>query len=247
MTGRGGQGTQERAARRAAGGGRGRLAGNRHPARVGSRRAATSHRTGWAARCSGRADPGAKLHRGVGPGSRVEGVGRRRRGGHPVRQVLELASVRRIGREAADEPAADVGVHRADRLTERDGRDGTRRVGADPGQPLEVCDRLSASRAPAICRGRSMEIQGAAVVAEAAPTGQHLRRRRRGHRCGRRVSAQEGVEPIRDARGLRLLEHDLGHEDRPRIAAASEWQIAVIGLVPGQDSGPNRPQRGSRR
>ncbi len=182
------------------------------------------------------ADHGAELHAGVHPGRRFGGGHLRVGAGQRVGRGLQLRR-RRSGREAeaADQPAAHVGVHRAHRPPERQRRDGPGGVAADAGQRLQPIGR----RRPALrsqLRPRPMQRQGAAVVAEPRPGRQHLGRWRRGHGLGCREAVQEAGEAIRHARRLRLLEHHLADQDRPRIGRPAPWHVPGRAGVPPQDA-----------
>jgi hypothetical protein len=54
----------------------------------------------------------------VSPGARFERAGGRGCFGQTVGQVLQGATINRVRREAPNDPATNVGVHRADRLAE---------------------------------------------------------------------------------------------------------------------------------
>ena len=85
-----------------------------------------------------------------------------------------------------------------------------------------------ASRARRSARG-AVQAERAPVVAEPLPLADHVRRRTRRERLGRRPALEPG-EPARDhALDLRLLQHHLADEDRVRIARLPPRQIATVG------------------
>jgi len=124
--------------------------------------------------------------------------------------------------------ASPVDVDGGDTCAEGEGGHRSGGVGADAGQRLEVVR-------PAVRGhhgGGAAQRERAAVVAQPAPERQHLRRLRRGQcrRIGKPL--QEPLVVGDDTGGLGLLEHDLGDEDRVRIAGVTPWERALHGLVP---------------
>ena len=112
-----------------------------------------------------------------------------------------------------------------------------RGVRTDPGEGTEVLQ--VARHAPAVTRvdgcGRPVKSEGPAVVAEARPLADHLggARRRAGRR--RREPLQERPVTLEDPGDLRLLEHHLAHEHRPRVASPAPREVPPVGLGPREE------------
>ena len=127
----------------------------------------------------------------------------------------------------------DVHVDGEDVLVEREAAHRRGRVRADAGKRRQVVG-------PAVTRDRlggAVEIDGAPVVSQPLPLSNHVGCRRCGERLGRRPALEPREVPGHDAVDLRLLEHDLGHEDRVRVARPSPGQVARVGREPlGQQS-----------
>lgn len=120
---------------------------------------------------------------------------------------------------SARNDASHVRVDRRDRRAVRQRRDRSRRVRTDPGKPLQllwICGHSSAVIADDRARG-FRQSHGTAVVPEPLPDAHHVGPRRSRECHNGRESAEEPFERRYDASGLRLLEHDLGHEDLVRV------------------------------
>ena len=120
-------------------------------------------------------------------GSRRRHV-RRSRGGKRIGRCLQRGrSI--VHAEAANEPATDVRIDHADGLRERERGDRARRVGPDAREPLQRAD--VGRPAVALHDGRRrLQREGAPVVAQPAPLGQHGRGRRLRQLARRSGSAQ---------------------------------------------------------
>ena len=75
-----------------------------------------------------------------------------------------------------------------------------------------------------------MEPDGVVVVPEPAPGRDHVGGRRGGERGGGRPACEPRGVALDDAADLRLLEHDLGDEDRVRVARLAPRQDATGAL-----------------
>ena len=84
--------------------------------------------------------------------------------------------------------------------------------------------------------GGTPQREAASVVTETLPRTQDIGRRGRGERLDRREPRHEALPVLGRARGLRLLGHELGHEDRVRIVRSPERQRPSPLPVPGQDA-----------
>ncbi len=92
--------------------------------------------------------------------------------------------------------------------------------------------------------GGVVERSSATRVAETLPLAQH-RRERRGRAClGRRPAGEERLPSPGDARDLRLLQHHLADEDRPRLGGRPPRQVMPpVHLVPAREpAGPHAAQ-----
>ena len=128
----------------------------------------------------------------------------------------------------AGEHAGDVGVDDRHVSFVREREHGAGGVRADPREGEQVVERVGHDAAVAIHDLPCGEVQvaGAPWITQAVPQSQHVTERRvgAGSRCRER---HEERLPFRDhPLGLRLLEHHLGDEDRPRVTDASPRQIA---------------------
>ena len=120
--------------------------------------------------------------------------------------------------------APNVRVHGENVALVREPGDGIRGVAADSGQLGQILG-------PALGGDETsspMQVEPPPVVAETLPLANHLRRARRGERLDRRPALEEGEIARNDARDLRLLEHDLGDEDRVRVARFPPGQVAAL-------------------
>ena len=135
-----------------------------------------------------------------------------------------FAADRRINRGAhvkqAGEQTRGIRFHNWNRLMKSKGRDCVRRIAANARQFANRCD--IAGKAPSVSilhnLGGGMKIPGAVVVAEALPGVENIVLRSARDRSEVRKSAKPFII-IRDHGGdLGLLKHELGDEDRVRIA-----------------------------
>jgi hypothetical protein len=111
-------------------------------------------------------------------------------------------------------------------------RDGTGGVAADTGEAREIVG-------PAVFGDHSRrfpEPPRPARVAEPSPSGDHRARAGRGHRPRSREAREEAFPRRRDARHLRLVEHDLRHEHGPAVAGVTPRQVVPpVAGVPSRD------------
>jgi hypothetical protein len=128
---------------------------------------------------------------------------------------------------------ADVRVDREHRPPEREGRDGVGGVAADAGKLRQIV--RPAARRDAL--RRPVEIDGAPVVSEPLPGPDDVGERGRGERLRGRPALEPLPETRDDALDLRLLEHDLGDEDRVGVAAPAPGEVAAVLAKPGQERG----------
>ena len=110
-----------------------------------------------------------------------------------------------------DDPP-DVAVQRRDGGAVADRRHRRGRVRTDPGEPDQRGHVVRHAPSVLTDDGSSglVESDGAPVVAESGPRPEHVGARGRGERVDAREPRDERLEDGFDARGLRLLEHDLG-------------------------------------
>ena len=83
--------------------------------------------------------------------------------------------------------------------------------------------------------GGAMEVDGAAVVAEAFPRTHDIADRRGGTGRGIGEAVEERLPAGHDARHLGLLQHELADEDGPRITRAPPREVATVGRGPAQE------------
>ena len=177
----------------------------------------------------------AKLHHGLvkRPGT----VGRDDRSRLRPHVPLNLGIVDRplVSGQARDD-AQDVAVHGRFRDAESDGRDRARRVVADTRQAAQR--RVVGRHLPAV--GLAHDLRGAVQVAHPAVIAQSLPQleidllRHLGQRAHIRAGRQKPLIIRDDRLHPRLLEHDLGQPDAVRVAGAPPRQVAVPGIVPGE-------------
>ena len=169
----------------------------------------------------GAAGGGAEVHEDLVPRPTLPARHERIRGG--------LGALRRQPRPGrAGEHAGDVGVDDRHVSFVREREHGAGGVGTDPREREQVVERVGHDAAVAIHDLPCGEVQvaGPARIPEAVPQSQHVTQRCVGAGTRRRERHEERL-PLRDhPRGLRLLEHHLGDEDRPRITDAPPRQIA---------------------
>src|SRR5262249_18698198 len=79
-----------------------------------------------------------------------------------------------------------------------------------------------------------MKIPGTSVITEALPRAKHLVFRSARQRSEIRKPAQPLVIIRDDGGDLRLLEHELGHKDRVRIASPAPGKIATMSVIPSK-------------
>ena len=167
----------------------------------------------------------------------------RRERAHPAarnaREAHRRAEVHQRPRRAAAEGAAasllhapHVRVHRQHRLAPRETGDGVRGVPADSGKLRQVARPPDPRDDP----GRLVQGDGTAVVAEPLPGADDVAARRRGQRFGIRPAIEPRQVARDDALDLRLLEHDLGDEDRVRVSRLPPGKLPAVLREPGEQS-----------
>lgn len=123
----------------------------------------------------------------------------------------------------------DVGVHecRAPLVGKR--RDSARRIRADSGKRTEPF-RIVRNGSPVAndVASEGVEVPRASVVSQSRPRLQHAPPRRFGDVIERGEASEKALVIIHDARHLRLLQHELGHEDAVWITRAPPRQIASV-------------------
>ncbi len=102
----------------------------------------------------------------------------------------------------------------------------SRSVNVGGHRPLEALDHHP-------CRG--VEVDGAPRVAESLPFTQHVAERRTGTRGDGREALQERSPPRHHPQRLRLLQHHLRHQHRPRVAGVAPGQVAQPRHAPGEE------------
>src|SRR5437764_126700 len=85
------------------------------------------------------------------------------------------------------------------------------------------------------CDGSTVQVDGPAVVAQARPGAHDISDRRRRALRGGREPVEEGLVLRNDTWHLRLLEHDLADEDRPRVTGVAPRQVPARARRPGQE------------
>ncbi len=135
------------------------------------------------------------------------------------------------------ENALNVDVHRQHRPAEREARDRRGRVRPDARERAQVVRPAVRGN---LARG-ALQAQRAPVVPEPLPLAQDLGRCRRGQRLRRRPPLQPREVPRDDPRGLRLLKHHLGNEDRVRVASPSPGKVASVLGEPREQRFLHRP------
>jgi hypothetical protein len=149
-------------------------------------------------------------------------------------EIHQRVCSRRAERPASSlEYPADVRIDRQHRAGVREPGNGIGGVAADSGQLRQILGPAAVGDL-ASC---PMKIQGPPVVSESLPGANHV-----GGRSGReRLHRRPALEPRKvtgnDPRDLRLLEHDLGDQDRVRIAGPPPRKIAPVLGEPGEQSG----------
>jgi hypothetical protein len=137
--------------------------------------------------------------------------------------------------DAAKHPR-DVGIDQRSARLIRERRDRACRVRTDAGQCAQrIWRRWQAASTNASLghfRREAVKISRTRVIAESLPRLAHARRRRGRNRSQRRKCAEERRVLRDDARHLRLLEHQLRHENPIRIARAPPRQVARAPAVP---------------
>src|SRR5262245_42802187 len=128
------------------------------------------------------------------------------------------------------EDSTDVGVDGQDRPAKGEAGDRVRGVPAHAwklGEVVRPAVRCDLARS-------AVQVEGAAVVAEALPLADHVAGRGGRERLDRGPALEESEVARDDARDLRLLGHDLGDEDRVRISGAPPRQVAAVLVEPGE-------------
>ena len=138
-------------------------------------------------------------------------------------------------RPDAGDDAPDVRIECRDGLAERESCDGRRRVGADTREPAQKSRVARHPPAVLLDQGpRSLgERHRAAVVPEPGPRTHDVVARSPREIMHGWEPIEEPLERRADARGLGLLEHHLGHQDRVRIARSPPGVPAPARTEPG--------------
>ncbi len=82
----------------------------------------------------------------------------------------------------------------------------------------------------------AVKVRGPAVVAEAVPCLAHRALRSARQLLDRRVARQKTRIEVQHAANLRLLQHDLGDQNRVRVARPPPRQVAPVPPVPGNQT-----------
>ncbi len=138
--------------------------------------------------------------------------------------------------------AEPVGLERDGRRPEREARDGPGDVRADPGQRLQLRDRLGqlASALGDQPAGRGVEVPRPGVVARPLPGLEDGGRRRGGEVAHGREPGEEPLVERYHRRDPGLLEHHLGDPDPVRIAVAAPRERPPVAREPGDERRPER-------
>ena len=205
------------------------------------RAAPRGDRARGAVRALRQADQRPQLHQRLVP------LARRAVVGHQLRRAPSQPSRRRAASrvapqaEPAGQHARHVAVHQRRRAVEGDA--GHRRGGVGPdsrqlAQPRRVVRHPTPVPVPQRAR-RRLEVAGPAVVAEPRPQREHVVLRRRGQGLDRREAVEEPSPALLHHRDPRLLQHELGHQDRVRVARAAPRQVAAVPAVPAEERRPS--------
>ncbi len=140
--------------------------------------------------------------------------------------------------EHSTENPLDVAIQDRERQAEGDAADGSRGVGADPGELQQCLERprqLARVLGDDSLRG-TMEVPAARVVAEPCPVAHHLLFFRGGERRRIGEASQKSLVVGDHRAGARLLEHDLGDPDCIGIGAAPPGKFALASAEPAAQS-----------
>src|SRR5581483_8395642 len=125
--------------------------------------------------------------------------------------------------------ACGVDVEHTDVVLVGEGEDGAGGVRAYAGQGeqrLEVVGQHAAMPFDNCNRG-PVQVEGAPVVAQAGPGAHDVARRSGRARGGGREQLEEAVVLRDHPRPLRLLQHELADEPRPRVTGVAPGQVAA--------------------
>ena len=186
-----------------------------------------------AARALGKADGCAQLHHGLieiaGPPAIENRISRRAQ----TRSRFGVSQLAFVGSHAR-EHSQDVAIHCCPSFAECDAGDSRRRVRSDTRQ---LANRIMAGR---ICpcfsnlpRG-SLQVARTRIISEPRPTGQNIALRRAREGLGSRIALQKSLVIRKHSSDARLLQHNLRDVNRPRIALAPPWQVALVVVVPSE-------------
>lgn len=141
----------------------------------------------------------------------------------PVGQRLSGNRAQRFTRDGTGEDAFHVDVHHAHVPFEGEGEHRPSRVRPDTRKSQEILELVGHGSVVLLDHEARRFVQAyrPAVVAEPGPAPNHVADRGRRATGRVREALQEGSVRRDDAGSLRLLEHELAHEDGPRIAGRS--------------------------
>lgn len=201
------------------------------------RTACGSYRTRCTKRSAGNAIAAPQVHQRlvelpdrIAP-SRQQPVGK-------IPNVFLRGSVRARWAKHAGKHAADVRVDGGCTASICKTRNGTRSVSPDTGKLLEY-DRIVGNLAVVLGNDGSSELEQvrrAAIVAEAVPGLAHTARLRSSQRRDRRKSCQKTAVVIGHSTDLRLLQHELRHQNTVRISRRPPRQVSTFPAKPCKQS-----------
>ena len=133
----------------------------------------------------------------------------------------------------------DVAIDYGDGLVVGEAGDGGGSVGTDARKLAEILCGGGHDAAVVVDDGLGgfMQHAGAAVVAEAAPKGEHILLVGFGEGLKGRKALEEGGVALDDHGDAGLLEHDFGDPDRVRIIGVPPGEITLAALIPSEEFG----------
>lgn len=154
-----------------------------------------------------------------------------------------------LDREDAREHARDIAIDQCRSLSVRNRRDRSGRIGSDAGNFSQLGGALGKLTSPVrhhvACP--AVKIASSTVEAKTRPDPKDLVERRRRQISYRRKPRHPAL-PVRDHRGHPcLLQHDLAHPDRVRIANPAPRQISLHSTISLSDRCADLGQRSLRR
>lgn len=176
---------------------------------------------------------GRSTHRGAELHDRLIPFPAETSGHEPVGQSLRSGRFERGGTQPGQD-TPDVRVDDSIVELEGEGSNRSSRVRPDARQCEEIFERRGDKAVVKINHdpSRSMKVDGAPVVSQTRPLIDHITDGPAGTRCWGREAVQKSRPPFDHAGHLRLLQHELGHEDSPGVASLPPGKVASVGREP---------------